>query len=119
MTNEEFRLRVKEEMDEIGKNRGILNDGSKFEVWFATKILGEEEGVVVDEYQIGGSGDEKIDLGICDDEHEFKFIIQCKYSDSEKMYNKDEVDQILGAINRIKTCPNDGNLKRKEFVKKV
>ena len=95
MTNEEFRLRVKEEMDEIGKNRGILNDGSKFEVWFATKILGEEEGVVVDEYQIGGSGDEKIDLGICDDEHEFKFIIQCKY------------------------CPNDGNLKRKEFVKKV
>lgn len=120
MKDEDFIKKVKEEMKEIESEYGVRNTGDQFAIWFATKILMEEEEKVVAEYHIGGKGDEKIDIGICDDDHEVNFIIQCKFSGKplKTTFSKDLVDEVNNAEKRVREDPDSGNERRKEFARR-
>jgi hypothetical protein len=120
MRNQDFIETVQNELAEIGTQRGINNTGDLFAIWFTSKILGEDEGKTYEEYHIGGAGDNKIDIGICDDDHEVNIIIQSKYSNDplDQTYSADLIDEVKNAQSRIVTAPDVGNNKRKEFVQK-
>ena len=115
MNDKEFRNTVAAELAEIGASKGVANVGDQFAIWFTSRILGEDEGDAAEAYCIGGAGDEKIDIGICDDDHELTVIGQCKYSPAPHDYSKDLVDETRNALHRAQTSPNTGSQKRREF----
>jgi AIPR protein len=118
LDNSEFIAKVSAEMSEIGSERGIPNIGDQFAVWFASEILKEDLAKVVDTYHIGGSGDDKVDIGICDEDHEVRIVAQCKFTEKplETTFNKDLIDEVLAAENRLATFPTSGSSKRREFA---
>ncbi len=119
MNDDEFRETVANEMAEIQKTKGIPQEGDQFAVWFASRILGEDEGDAAEAFCIGSAGDEKIDIGICDDDHELNVIGQCKYSPKPHTYSKDLVDEVRNAFHRAQTSPSTGNQKRREFCERL
>ena len=121
MDDTTFIETVKSEMKEIRERRGVRSKGNQFAIWFLTKILREPESKAEGEYHIGGGGDDKIDIGICDDEHQLAVVGQCKFTGKAfkaKPYNKDLVDEVLAAIRRIEKSPGTGSSQRIEFVKR-
>lgn len=118
MEDSEFVRTVLGEVTEIKDAYGLNNLGNAFSLWFAINVLGEDEDKSAEEYFIGCSRDEKLDLGICDEDHDLIFLVQCKYSeDGEKQhYNKDIVDEIIAAERRLIDSPSTGNDKRKAFA---
>lgn len=121
MNNTAFMEMLSNDFNEIQSIRGKYPEGSMFEIWFGSKILLEDEGKLIEEYIIGSANDNKIDIGICDSDHDVKFIIQCKYSSNpNKTYDKDVVDELLNAQRRLETIDNEvnGNQKFQEFRKK-
>lgn len=119
MENDEFVRLVKTEMAEL-ESRGVRGEGDQFAVWFATKILGEDEGQTIEEYHIGGRGDNKLDIGILDDEHSAVILAQCKFSRRplETTFNTDLAEEAKNAHDRLKSIPDAGNEKRKDFAKR-
>lgn len=118
MEDSEFIARVQERMREIEENYAIHEEGNQFAIWFGTEVLGLKEQDVAETYHIGGGGDDKIDLGVIADDRDLKIIVQCKYHAVPTSFNKDLVDQVRNARDRIESSPDSGNTKRKEFVKK-
>lgn len=118
MDDASFIQKVKDDMEHIGSTRNINNIGDQFAVWFGSEVMREDIGKVIDVYHIGGSHDEKIDLGICDDEHEVIYVVQCKYSGNplSGTFDKDLIDEASNALKRAEVFPDCGNTKRKEFV---
>jgi len=119
MEDREFIQKVEGVMNEIENTRGIHNRGDLFAIWFGTYILGYEEDDVAELYHIGGSGDEKIDLGIIDDEQEIIFVVQVKYSSDpdRAIFNRDHIDEVLTALRRLENEPNIGNDRRRRFAR--
>lgn len=117
MNDKEFISNVTREMREF-VNHAVTSNGDQFAVWFGKTFLGLDEGEVVNKFHIGSSGDERTDLGIVDEAFPTKMLIQCKHclNPLNKTFGKNEVDEILDAKNRIKTSPNSGNDRRKQFV---
>lgn len=118
MENEEFMQKVETEMNEIESARGIHKRGDLFAMWFGRDVLGYEEEDVAESYHIGAAGDEKIDLGIIDDEQEIIFVVQVKYSSNpaNTQFNRDHIDEVLTALRRLDDEPNIGNERRREFA---
>jgi len=102
--------------------------GDLFSVWFSENIiLYDRDREKALEYFIGGSGDERVDIGVADEDHELVILAQCKFPDGDELiidqetvqlnqYNKDLIDSILAALSRLETCSDSGNEKRKEFL---
>jgi hypothetical protein len=116
MQTEEFTKRVEMEMAELGSERAISNQGDQFAVWFGVEILGFDVGLVAERLHIGASGDEKIDLGIAEEDVPIRILTQCKFSGGGSgTYNKDEVEEVLTARKRALDFPDLGNQRRQEF----
>ena len=118
MEDVEFVRNVKEDLEEFKTSVG-RNKGDQFVVWFLTKILQEDEGTAIERYHIGGPADNKLDIGICDEDHEIVIIGQCKYSENPdtKTFNVDLPEEAKNAYDRLLELPEEGNEKRKEFAK--
>lgn len=119
MDNDEFVRLVKTEMKEL-ESKGVRKEGDQFAIWFATKILGEDESQTIEEYHIGGTGDNKLDIGILDDDHSAVIIAQCKFSRRplEKTFNTDLPEEAKNARDRLKSIPDAGNEKRRDFAQR-
>jgi len=119
MHNDEFVRLVKTEMKEL-ESRGVQKGGDQFAIWFAAKILGEDEGQTIEEYHIGATGDNKLDIGILDDDHSAVIIAQCKFSRKplERTFNTDLPEEAKNAHDRLKSVPEAGNEKRKDFAQR-
>lgn len=119
MENKEFIQKVESAMDEIESTRGIHNRGDLFAIWFGRDVLGYEEEDVAELYHIGGTGDEKIDLGIIDDAQEIIFVAQVKYSSDplQARFNRDHIDEVLTALSRLENELSIGNERRREFAR--
>ncbi len=115
MDDNEFKERVRTDLNEIKENSGFTQDGDAFSVWFGSKILNLDEKKVTEQYFMG-SKDEKIDLGVIDDDLNINIICQCKYQDN---FNKDLIDEVTIAFERIKTAKDSGNEKRKKFAEEL
>lgn len=113
MEDDEFKQRVKEDLEEIKGNLGLNQDGDLFTIWFGINILSLDERDVFEDFFIGGSGDDKIDLGIISSDRNLNIISQCKYQET---FNKDLIDEVCNACDRIDKSPDSGNNKRKKFV---
>src|SRR2546425_13216839 len=111
MNDNEFLALVQAEMSNLRTQRGVPNEGDQFAVWFATEILKEDIIKVVEEYHVGGAGDNRVDLGVCDDDHEVRIIAQCKFSRTPlgTSFKNNLIDEVLRAKNRLKTIPEDGS----------
>ncbi|MBN2122448.1 AIPR family protein [Candidatus Micrarchaeota archaeon] len=107
-------------MSSVQKEHGEGTLGNAFSIWFTSNILNEDEDRAANEYYIGASKDDKLDIGICDDEHELITLVQCKFPQTEGIgkYGSDDVEEILTAKKRITDFPDRGNHKRQEFAKK-
>lgn len=119
MDDDAFVARVKAEMKEL-QSRGVRGKGDQFAVWFAAKILGEDEGQAIEEYHIGGTGDNKLDIGILDDDHSAVIIAQCKFSGKPLLqtFNTDLPEEAKNAHDRLKSVPDAGNDRRKDFARR-
>jgi hypothetical protein len=119
MNDAEFLAVVRDEMSTLHVERGIPNEGDQFSVWFATEIMKEDIVKVVDEYHIGGAGDNRIDIAVSDEDHEVQIIAQCKFTQNLQgaSFNKDLIDEVLSARNRLNTLPDEGNNKRRRFAR--
>lgn len=118
MEDQKFIKIIENKMNEIEENRGIHNIGDLFAIWFGRDILGYEEEEIAELYHIGGTGDEKIDLGIVDDDQGIIFVVQVKYSSNplRARFNRDDIDEVLTALRRLEEEPNIGNQRRREFA---
>jgi len=117
MQKADFVKRVETEMAEIGSERAILNEGDQFAVWCGTELLGFEVGLVAERLHIGGSGDEKIDLGVAEEDVPIRILAQCKFSaGGAAQYSKDEVEEVLTGRKRALEFPTLGSQKRQEFT---
>jgi len=126
MNDNEFVEKVKGEIGEIRENLAKENLGDCFAVWFCNKILGFDLDESNEIFHIGSKDDDKLDLGIINEDLDCVIIAQCKFPHKKKddtfeinynsEANKDLIDEILTAENRIHTSPNTGNDKRKKFV---
>lgn len=103
--------------------------GDLFPLWFLEYILFPNHDTTdLLAYLIGGSRDDRIDIGIADEDNELVIVGQCKFPNGNALiskdnlriqpgtYNKDLIDEILSGISRINSSPNTGNQKRREFV---
>jgi hypothetical protein len=116
METSEFAQRVEKEMSELGAERAIANQGNQFAIWFGIEILGFDAGLVAERLHIGGSGDEKIDLGVAEQDVPIRILAQCKFSSNgSDIYNKDTVEEVLTARRRALEFPSLGHQKRQEF----
>ncbi len=116
MQTAEFVQRVEREMSELGSERAIAKQGDQFAVWFGVEILGFEVGLVAERLHIGGSGDEKSDLAVAEEDVPIRILAQCKFSNGGSgHYNKDEVEEVLTARRRALEFPTLGHQKRQEF----
>ncbi len=120
MREDEFVRRVREELEEIRETTGRYNEGDLFAIWFGKEILGYEMEQVAETYHIGGRGDEKIDLGIIDDEQEMVFVVQAKYSTEplRRQFGKNCVDEVWLALQKLEREPDIGNSRRREFARR-
>ena len=106
-------------MAEIGAERAISDPGDQFAVWFCTEILGFDLGLVAERLHVGGSGDEKIDLGVAEDDVPLRIVAQCKYSaGGSGQYNKNDIEEVITARKRATQYPSLGNSRRQEFCKR-
>ena len=65
MEDSDFFERVSSELDQLRGEVGEFEDDVLFEIWFAQTFFPTLElGTIVEKYHIGGSGDNRIDLGI-------------------------------------------------------
>lgn len=119
MDDNVFIALVKTEMKEL-ESRGVRGKGDQFAVWFATKILGEDQWQAIEEYHIGGTGDNKLDIGILDDEHSAVIIAQCKFSGKplRQTFDTDLPEEAENAHDRLESVPDAGNEKRKDFARR-
>jgi hypothetical protein len=115
MKDSEFIDKIKSEIKEYEQS-GLTNDYDQFAVWFLEKILKEEPGKSIEEYHLGGGGDNKADIGICDEDHELIIIGQVKYARDplNQSYNDDLIDEVLTARERLEN-KKKGNEKWKVF----
>ncbi len=118
MDNAKFIKIVKSEMAEIGESYAIKDVGNQFAIWFLSKVLCEEIGMSVEQYHIGGSGDQKIDIGMIDEDHSAVIIGQCKYSENPEnaKFNEDLPEEVFNALDRLQNFPEEGHEKRKDFA---
>jgi len=132
MDSQTFIKRVMEELKEIAREYDYHRSGDVFCIWFVKNILlqGTEIGEIIDNYYIGGSADEKLDIGVADDDHELVILGQCKFPDGDTLieehaetfelteYNEDPIDQVKLALQRLENPTDRGNTKWKEFLNK-
>lgn len=119
MENKEFSKMVNLEMAEFA-DRGMKQKGDQFAVWFINMILGEDEGDAIEQYHIGSKGDNKLDIGILDEEHTAVIIGQCKFSDTPltTTFGANLPEEAKNGRDRLKTVPDAGNEKRKDFAQR-
>lgn len=120
MTDEEFLAIVREEMAEYA-DLNVMDRGDQFAVWFIEKILAEQRDDAVELFHIGGSGDNKIDIGVIDPQSRDVVVIgQCKFSDNPlaTTFGIDLPEDVLNAVERIQSMPSAGSSRRREFVKR-
>jgi hypothetical protein len=106
-------------MKEIGKTHAVPKEGSQFAIWFLMNVLDEVDGAAVNLYHIGDN-DLKIDIAICDEDHETRIVGQCKFTKdpfSGPRFNNDLVDEVLNGLRKLKEQPEIGNKKRRVFAK--
>jgi len=115
MDSAQFVQRVEREMQDLGSERAVVNQGDQFAIWFGKEILGFEEGLVAERLHIGGSGDEKVDLGIAEDDIPIRILAQCKFSSGGGRYNKDEIEEVITARKRVLEFSEMGNQRRRDF----
>jgi len=119
MPDPAFVAKVESQMAEIGDERTVSGKGDQFAIWFGTEILGFDLGLVAERLHVGGSGDEKIDLGVAEDDVPIRIIAQCKYSvGGTGTFNKDQVEEVLTARRRAIEYPTLGSTARQEFCKR-
>ncbi len=121
MDDNQFVEEVKRDLEEIRRNFGYERSGDQFAVWFAINVLQEEESKVIREYILGGSGELQTDIGICDDDHEVNFVIQCKYTENprEETFSRALINEVLTAMRSLNEEPTKGNKRRQEFAKRL
>ena len=117
MNDADFLAAVRDDMADIAVT-GVNQAGDQFAIWFAVKVLNENLDDVKDRYHIGGSGDNKLDIGILDDDHDTIIIVQCKYS-SDPLHSTFDADLPEAAVNardRLRSIPNEGSPRRRAFA---
>lgn len=109
----------------------IIRSGDLFSIWFTSNILltDTDEDTALN-YFIGGSNDNKLDIGIADDDHELIILGQSKFPNGNKLitdiqeadveignYTKDKIDEIITAKSRLTSDAVTGNQNWTNFVK--
>jgi hypothetical protein len=130
MNNNEFISKLAEQLKEIHEEySNILRTGDLFTIWFIKNIiLGGSATKKAYEYYMGGSDENKLDIGIADEDYELVVLGQCKFPNGndnitsvlsihpDHAYNKDVVEEVLTAKSRLRDSPETGNQTRKDFI---
>jgi hypothetical protein len=117
MEDQDFLAALTDEMEDLAES-GVRQKGDQFAIWFATAILGEELEDVKERFHVGGSGDNKLDIGILDEAHDTILIVQCRYSDDPLNTTLDASvpEEAKSARDRLESVPTAGNKRRREFA---
>ena len=119
MNDADFIAAVTEEMADIAAT-GVRQKGDQFAIWFAHSALGETLEDAKDKYHIGGSNDNKLDIGILDEDHDVIIIGQCRFADDplSRTFSTDLVEEAKSARDRLISIPDAGSTKRRFFAEK-
>lgn len=104
-SDDEIRSIFLNEIDELASERGVMEDKA-FTAWVCSNSLDLDDSEIDDAIEIGGKGDNAVDIFHVSEEHESIIIAQAKFSKTlDYDVSRAELLDFLASIGRLETPP--------------